>query len=76
MGRDNREGGLGNLEKQPGKTTEQSEIEQCPFFVDPPGTSTQGSTAYAPTEYFFYDRCNVAVLGTDGQAEDSEGTDR
>ena len=78
MGRDDREGSLGNLEEQPGNSQGRSEIDDthCPFFVDSCGVSTQELALYSSMESIIYDRPNVAVLGTKSEAEDAKGMDK
>lgn len=79
MGRDDCEGSLGDLEEQPGRFSRRSEIGngiQSPFFVDSRGVTAQELASYTSMENIIYNRSDVAVLGTDYEAEGSEGMGR
>ena len=74
MGRDDREGSLGNLEERTRDAMRKPGIDHVVeqlFFVDSNGISTGELASSVSTEYIVYDRCNVAILGTASEEEES-----
>lgn len=70
MGRNNREGSIGNLEDKSGESRIEDGAQDL-FFVDSGGLSAEDLAATS-TEYIVYDRCNIHILGTKPDTESSE----
>ena len=75
MGRNNREGSIGNLEDKSGESRIEDGAQDL-FFVDSRGVSAEDLAATASTECIVYDRCNIHILGTMPDTESSESIDR